>query len=191
MANFYHLAVGGENFDSFDFDLQEFIATFGLSASDTHHALKKLEEEGFIQLSDSYYSPSKLFFTVNNHDLYNFQLRNPSYDKFTKLLLRMYGGELFTNYTTISESAIGKNFYASIAEVEKMLAYLKEAQIANYEKQKNKPQLTFLTVRHDAQFLPIDVHFLQKKKARDIEKVQSVIRYVQENPAKARLAAWR
>ncbi|HEY1056091.1 MAG TPA: ATP-dependent DNA helicase RecQ, partial [Emticicia sp.] len=139
LANYFKLAVGAENFESYDFDFQEFIGTFGLVANDTHNALKKLEDEGLIQLSDSYFSPSKLIFKVDNHALYNFQLKNANYDKFTKMLLRMYGGQLFTDFTVISESAIARNFFAQNSEVEKMLEYLHEVGIATYQKQKSTP----------------------------------------------------
>ncbi|WP_259015561.1 RecQ family ATP-dependent DNA helicase [Emticicia fluvialis] len=180
LANYFRLAMGGENFESYDFDFQEFIGTFGLMANDTHHALKKLEDEGLIQLSDSYFSPSKFRFKVDNHELYNFQIKNESYDRFTKLLLRMYGGHLFTDFTTISESAIGRNFYAQPGEVEKMLTYLNQAGIADYQKQKSSPQLTFLTARQDADYLSINRVEFERRKKKEIEKVEAVVQFAQE-----------
>jgi len=180
LANYFKLAVGGENFESYDFDFQEFIGTFGLVANDTHNALKKLEDEGLIQLSDSYFSPSKLVFKIDNHSLYNFQIKNANYDKFTKMLLRMYGGQLFTDFTTISESAIGKNYFASNPEVEKMLEYLHEVGIATYQKQKSAPQLTFLTARQDANNLAIDRAEYHRRKLKDTERVDAVVQFAQE-----------
>lgn len=180
LANYFKLAVGAENFESYDFDFQEFIGTFGLVANDTHNALKKLEDEGLIQLSDSYFSPSKLVFKVDNHGLYNFQLKNANYDKFTKLLLRMYGGQLFTDFTTISESAIARNFFAQNAEIEKMLEYLHEVGIATYQKQKSTPQLTFLTARQDANYLAIDRAEYHRRKIKDTERVDAVVQFAQE-----------
>ncbi|RYU94558.1 RecQ family ATP-dependent DNA helicase [Emticicia agri] len=180
LANYFKLAVGAENFESYDFDFQEFIGTFGLIANDTHNALKKLEDEGLIQLSDSFFSPSKLVFKIDNHGLYNFQIKNANYDKFTKILLRMYGGQLFTEFTTIAESAIARNFFAQSAEVEKMLEYLHEAGIATYQKQKSKPQLTFLTARQDANYLAIDRAEYHRRKTKDTERVDAVVQFAQE-----------
>jgi ATP-dependent DNA helicase RecQ len=180
LANYFKLAVGAENFESYDFDFQEFISTFGLVANDTHNALKKLEDEGLIQLSDSYFSPSKLIFKVDNHNLYNFQIKNANYDKFTKMLLRMYGGQLFTDFTVISESAIARNYFASNLEVEKMLEYLHEVGIATYQKQKTIPQLTFLTSRQDANYLTIDRAEYHRRKTKDTERVDAVVQFAQE-----------
>lgn len=180
LANYYKLAVGSQPIESFDFDLQEFLGTFGLSANETHYALKKLESEGFILLNDAYYSPSKFYFTVDSQQFYNFQLRNQLYEKFTKLLLRMYGGQLFTDYVTISESSIAKNFYVSTAEVEKMFEFLHENEIGIYQKQRSKPQLTFLTIRHDAAYLPIDYIQYENRKKIDTAKAQSVVSFAKE-----------
>jgi ATP-dependent DNA helicase RecQ len=180
LANQFRLAVGSESFSSFDFDFEQFITNFGLSANETHNALKKLEDEGLIQLSDAFYSPSKLYFTVNNNELYSFQLKNANYDKFTKLILRMYGGEIFTNYTTISESAIGRNMYAEQHEVEKMLRYLHEVGIAIYQPQKNTPQLTFTMPRQDVEYLPINHAANEQRKKLDLSRAESVIVYVGE-----------
>ncbi|AFK03450.1 ATP-dependent DNA helicase, RecQ family [Emticicia oligotrophica DSM 17448] len=180
LANYFRLAVGGENFESYDFDFQDFVSTFGLPAHETHNELKVLQDEGLIQLSDAYFSPSKISFTVDNHELYKFQIKTPSYDKFIKTLLRIYGGDLFASYVSISEATIGKYFFGSAAEIEKMLDYLHQVGIITYQKQKTIPQLTFLTARQDAKHLAINVTEIQRRKQRDLEKVAAVVRFVED-----------
>ncbi len=181
LANHFKLAVGGENFESYDFDFQEFTANFKLSPYETHNELKKLEDEGLIQLSDAYFSPSKLIFKVDNHELYKFQIRMPDYDKFIKTLLRIYGGDLFTSYVAISESHIGKYFFGSAAEIDKMLTYLQQAGIVAYQRQKNIPQLTFLTARQDVNYLTINTVEMQRRKRKELEKVAAVVQFIDES----------
>ncbi|MFY7908585.1 MAG: RecQ family ATP-dependent DNA helicase [Emticicia sp.] len=181
LANYKNLAVGGENFESYDFDFQEFISNFGFSAHDTHNELKVLEDEGLIQLSDAYYSPSKISFKVDNHELYKFQIKTPSYDKFIKTLLRIYGGDLFTSYVSISEATIGKYFFGSAGEIEKMLDYLQQVGILTYQKQKSIPQLTFLTARQDVKYLTINVVEMQRRKKKALEKVAAVVQFADES----------
>ena len=53
LSNYYKVPVGGGEFDTFDFDLQDFTGTFGLPLSETHFAIKLIEEEGFVQLSEA------------------------------------------------------------------------------------------------------------------------------------------
>lgn len=177
LANYFKIPVGGGEFTAYNFDIRDFTTVFGLTVSDTHYALKLLEDEGFIQLSDGYHDPSKLHFRVDNRQLYDFQLRYPDYDKMVRLLLRMYGGELFTEYVRISENDIAQALYISTREVLNRFRFLQEREIIVYEKKRDKPQLTLLTPRFDADKLPLNSVEINKKKKRDSQKIQAVIHY--------------
>lgn len=178
LGNFFQLAVGSGEFSSFDFDLVEFQKRFDLPPTDTYFALKILEDEGFIQLSDSFHSSSKITLKVDNRQLYDFQLRNPKYDSFIKLVLRMYGGELFSTFLTISEVNIAKAYSVPTKDVEIMLSSLEKFDLIIYDKQKDKPQVTFLTTRFDAKNLPIQVHEINHRKEKSLQKAKSVGHYV-------------
>ncbi|RRB03675.1 RecQ family ATP-dependent DNA helicase [Larkinella rosea] len=185
LANYANLAVGGGEFLDIDFDLNAFCQAFQLPVTDTHYALKQLQLEGFIELSEAYFSPSKVMIAVDNRALYEFQVMNPHYDAFLKLLLRIYGGELFTTFVSISESSIAKTTRMPENEVLALLEQLTQRSILIYEKQKDKPQLTFLTPRFDARNLPIDVMALERSKQRNLAKVRAMVDYVQ-NPVQCR-----
>jgi ATP-dependent DNA helicase RecQ len=178
LGNYFQLAIGAGELASFDFDLFAFQQTYQLSGNETFYALKKLEDLGYIQLGDAFNSASKILIQVDNKDLYDFQLKNPRYDGFIKLLLRMYGGEIFTNYSTISETAISKYFNAPVKEVEQMLVYLEKLQMLHYDKQKDKPQLTFLTPRMDAKTMPLNIGEMENRKQLALKKASSVAHYM-------------
>jgi ATP-dependent DNA helicase RecQ len=185
LANYANLAIGGGEFSDIDFDLTAFCQAFQLPVTDTHYALKQLQLEGFIELSEAYFSPSKVMIAVDNRALYEFQVMNPHYDSFLKLLLRIYGGELFTNFVSISESSLAKTTRMPETEVLSYLEQLSQRSILVYEKQKDKPQLTFLTPRFDARNLPVNVMQLEQRKQRDLTKVRAMVDYVQ-NPIQCR-----
>lgn len=178
LANYYKVPVGGGEFERFDFDLQEFTGTFGLPLSETHYTLKLLEEEGFVQLTEAYNSASKIHIVVDNRTLYDLQLKNPQFDSFLKLLLRMYGGELFTQFVPISEAAIGQKHYTMEADVVKILQNLHDLGTLVYDKQRTKPQLIFLTPRFDANMLPINQLEIEQKQVADTQRVAAVANYV-------------
>jgi len=179
LANSLQVPVGGGEMQSFDYDSASFTSTFGLPSSDTHYALKLLEEGGFLQLSENFYRPSKIYITADNRELYDLQLRKPEYDVFIKLLLRMHGGEAFTQFVVVSEAAIGQKYYASEAEVVKLLQGLQQAGVLVYEPQKDKPQITFLTARYDASMLPINGLAIENKQRNDQQRIEAVAHYVQ------------
>lgn len=185
LANYTAVPLGGGEFSSYDFDLSAFTHTFSLPPQETHYALKQLQLEGFIQLSENYYSPSKLTLTMDNRQLYEFQVLNPRFDSFLKLILRMYGGEVFTEFITISETALALAFKIDQSEVVTLLEQLHQRTVIVYEKQKDKPQLTYLTPRYDAPSLPINVAELNRRKELAMRKVQAATLYT-EHPTQCR-----
>jgi ATP-dependent DNA helicase RecQ len=186
LCNYYQLAFESEIFESFDFEIQNFAATFGLNVRLTHYALKQLESQGILYLSDAYFNPSKVKIIANPTDFYNFQLRNPSLELFCKTLLRIYGGEIYANYISISEQEIGNAYHASHNEVVQNLEKLSKHGIIDYSPQKNVPQLGFLTPRQDSEKLAIDHKELEKRKINE-KKALRAVRHYTEQTAKCRM----
>jgi ATP-dependent DNA helicase RecQ len=180
------LAFESETFESFDFEIQNFTATFGMNVRLTHYALKLLESQGLIYLSDAYFNPSKLKIIANPIDFYNFQLRNPSLELFCKTLLRIYGGEIYANYINISEQEIGNSYNASFNEVLQNLNLLNKHHIVDYSPQKSMPQLGFLTPRQDAENLSINHKEIEQRKINEKKALRSVKLYT-EQTAKCRM----
>ncbi|GAB2599205.1 RecQ family ATP-dependent DNA helicase [Spirosoma areae] len=185
LANYTAVPVGGGEFSSYDFDLGAFTATFSLPSQETHYALKQLQLEGLIQLNENYFHPSRLAIALDNRQLYEFQVLNPRFDSFLKLLLRLYGGELFTDFLTISESTLARAFSLNQGEIVNLLEQLHQRNVVIYEKQKDKPQLTFLTPRYDAPSLPVNTQELNRRKELAMRKVQAASIYT-EHPTQCR-----
>ncbi|MBL3658514.1 RecQ family ATP-dependent DNA helicase [Fulvivirga sediminis] len=179
LANYYKLAVGSGLGQSFNFDIQEFSDMYQLNHMEVYYALKKLEEEELIQFNESFYNPSLIHIAVDNRSLYEFQIANAKYDVFIKVLLRIYGGELFNNFMKISEVQIAKLLGVSDKEVVKMLQKLAELGILDYDERKDKPQVFFSTPRKDATNLKLNQKRLQEREDNAISKMKAMINYVQ------------
>ncbi|MFT6879777.1 MAG: ATP-dependent DNA helicase RecQ [Psychromonas sp.] len=178
LCNSYKLAIGSVPEEVFEFDAYYFNSTFGLKSIPTFFAIKMLENQEIIALNDAYQSPSKFQFTVSNEELFDLQSKNEALENFTKTLLRIYGGELFTNTLMISESEIGKVLKLSRLQVEKLLRRLEQRNIGSYFQQSGKPTINFLGSRYDADKLPLDRQGIRVKKKRDEEAVHAMINYV-------------
>jgi ATP-dependent DNA helicase RecQ len=178
LANYYQLAVGSGAGESFDFDLHEFTAHFSYQATEVYVALKKLEEEGMIQFNESFYSPSLLHFPVNKTRLYEFQIANEQFDPVIKMILRLYGGELFSDFVKISESYLAKGLKISAEEMIKILKHLHELKLVIYQPVKEKPQLTFVIPRQDAEKLPLNTARMADRKKLITEKMNAIINFV-------------
>lgn len=178
LANYYKIAVGSSRLINYDFDLKEFCRSYNLDHLNTFHAIKKLQDEGFVQLNEAYYHPSRLFIPLNTTNLYEFQIANAQYDHFIKGILRVHGGELFSDFVTISEEHLAKFVEMELKEVKSMLHKLHKLNIVFYAPQNDKAQITFITPRYDVAKLPVQAaHLEQRKKIADA-KAEKVIEYV-------------
>lgn len=186
LSNHYQLAIGSAAGESFDFDSVVFSERFKFNPIELYNALKKLEEEGLIQFSESFYSPSRLHFELDHQKLYEFQVANAQFDPIIKMILRLYGGELFSNYMKISESYIAKGLKQNIHEVVATLRHLDQLKAVSYLPVKDKPQVTFILPRQDAGKLPVDRKRMEARKKLIVGKAEAVIAFV-ENTFRCRM----
>lgn len=177
IANYLSVPVNGGQFESYELDLQQLCSRFDLPLAETFHAIKLLEQEGFVQFNEDFHERSKLHIIVDNQQLYSYQIKSPQLDKFIKLLLRMYGGELFADFTSIAESDLATVYMIAESEVVRYLEVMQQNGIVEYEKRKDKPQFTFLTPRYDAEYLPISRVSIEAKQTRDLAKVNAIQQY--------------
>jgi ATP-dependent DNA helicase RecQ len=178
LANYYQLAVGSGEDESFNFDLHEFCDRYSFHMPEVYNALKKLEEEGVIEFNESYYSSSQIHFAVDTQKLYEFQVANSTFDSLIKMLLRLYGGQLSSGFTSISETYLAKALNIPVEEVVALLKHLSELRLIFYNPIKDKPQITFLLPRQDASHLPLDTKRLAERKLLAEKKMKAMIEFV-------------
>lgn len=181
LANNYRLAVGSSQMSSFDFDMHAFTQTYELDPLLTYNAMKVMEEESLLLLSESIHTPSTLHILVNPTQLYEIQVQYVRLDALIKLLLRMHGGELFAVYVKIQESRLAKSLSIPEAEIVKLLRQLDEMEVMAYHPRKDTPQVTFLTPRYDAGKLPLDQQRIQRRRTLAISKAKAMVDYVENN----------
>lgn len=177
LANFFHIALGSSQGESFDFDLDLFCKRLNLKSMEVYPALKKLEEFGLIEFNESFYRPSVLHFTFDNKKLYEFQVAHARFDPIIKALLRLYGGELYTEFTSISETQVAQMLRLSVGVVRLELEQLHNLQVLVYEPVNDSPKITFVTARMDATRLPIDMAEFARRRELHLEKMAAIINY--------------
>lgn len=179
LANYYKIAVGSGQFVSFDFIIEDFAQAYQLKPLDAFYAIRKLEELGFIQLNDSFYSPSRLYIKLDQKQLYAFQIAHEPYDMLIKAILRAYGGEILSDFMPIKEQRLAEMLQVSRNEVVKKMEGLQEMDVVIYDKQKDKPQLIFTTQRFDANALPIDKAKMEERYKTEQLKLKRVVAYLE------------
>lgn len=180
LGSFFQLALGGGQGESYDFDIATFCQNYQLEVIRVFNCLKLLEQEGLISLSEAVYTPSTLLIKVDKERLYDYQLKNPALDKLLKIILRSYQG-VFSNYVNFSEKKLTEYTKTSAELLQKQLLLMQQDQILEYNPQKDKPQLSFLRPREDANHLSFDTKLYNFRKTRHAERIKKAIAYAEDS----------
>lgn len=176
LGNYFQLAYGAGEGLTLNFDLADYCKRFGVGVIKAMSALKFLEREGYLTLSENVFLQSRLLFLVAHEDVYRFQIENAGYDRLLKTILRSYGGT-FEQYAKIQEADIAKNLSVSFNEVVKQLNFLQEQGLLSYLPQTDQPQLQFIRPRVDLLHLDIDVKYVELRKKILTDQINAVVAY--------------
>ncbi|KPL09352.1 MAG: recombinase RecQ [Bacteroides sp. SM23_62] len=176
IGNYYQIPVGTARYQVFDFNVADFAARYKLSIMTIYSSLKFLQLEGYLELTEEIYNPSKLKFLVNRDELYKFQIANIDFDAFIKLVLRTYTG-LFTDYVTIYEESLANQAKVKPELIIQYLKRLSSMGIIRYIPQKKTPVIIFTEERLDVKSLHISKeHYLDRKKEYT-ERLDTLLEY--------------
>ncbi|TKC09272.1 RecQ family ATP-dependent DNA helicase [Pedobacter frigoris] len=184
LGNYFQLAFGSGEGLSFGFDIADFCKRFNIGIIKALAALKFLEHDGYITLSENIFLPSRLLFIVGHEDVYRFQIENAGYDRLIKTILRSCGGA-FEHYIKIQESDIAKKMAMSFNEVGKQLKFLEEQGLLSYLPQTDQPQLQYVRPRLDLPHLDIDVKYIELRKKIQTDQVNAVLTYTENKECRS------
>ncbi len=181
LANHLQLAMGSSQGESYDFDLDQFCKKFSLKSAAVYPALKKLEEAGLVTFNESFYRPSRVHFSIDKKKIYEFQVAHARFDSILKALLRLYGGELYADFMTISEAHLASALKLSAPQVKGELQQLHELQLLAYEPSIDNARITFVLPRQDAERLPIDRVAMEARRNLHLSKMDAMIQYAEQS----------
>ena len=177
LSNFFQIPYGAGESLEFDFDLSAFVKKYKLNVLMTLSALKFLEKDEWISVSEAVYVPSRFKFEIDFKDLYKFQVAHKKHDPLIKAILRNYGGA-FDNFVSINEYEYAKALSVSYATVVSLLEELEKMQIATYLPSSTEPKVSYLKHRVDLKHLHIDASFISERKRVKSGQVDSVLNFL-------------
>ncbi len=180
IGNYYQIPLGGGKDLQFDFDLQDFSTRYRMNTANVFSALKILEKEGYILLGSELENPSKIMFSIEHNELYTFQVENPGYDPFIKLLLRSYGG-IFTEFVRINEKELAKRADTTDEKIRSALTKMQKMRLLIYIPATSSPQLLMVSDRIDSKAMNFSGENYNKRKKAALKRMQSVLDYIQSS----------
>ncbi len=176
LCNYLQIAVGFGKGRNFDFKLDDFAKSYHFSIAYAANALKILEMDGYLELTDELNRAAMVHFVVDRDELYKFQVANSNFDAFIKLILRSYTG-MFTEYVPINEEMLAQRANISRDLVYKYLTNLAANKVINYLPQKSTPFIVMTRERIEISRVVISKeNYLERKKNYE-KQVEAIIDY--------------
>ena len=178
LGNYYQLAQGSGVDKSYEFILADFSKMYNLNPLSVYHALKYLEKEGYLLLSDAVNRPSRVFIKMDRENLYRFQVKYPKLGDFLDVLIRSYSA-LFTDFVSIEESSLASRLQASSVLIENTLVQLDKMEVLEYIPYSSRPQIVLVGGRMDINNMRINRDNFESRKQNSLNRLQATLNYVQ------------
>jgi len=139
-----HLQVGiGDGAEaSFLFDLHDFCARQHLYSGTVLSALKLLQQNGYLTLTDAQENPARLMFCISRDDLYKLRVEREDVDHIIRTILRLYNG-VFTEFRAVDPQEIAAWSGYTPRRVLELLQRLWQLRVIRYIPSNRSPILFF------------------------------------------------
>jgi len=176
ICNKLQLAIGSGLEETFGINLFELAEHVSLKLNVVYSAMKILELNNYIALSESMFSPSTLRIKMSHEELLSFSENNVNYKELLHLILRNYN-RITEGDIKVQEAFLSKSLKISRLELEKKLAFLDKLEVLTYKKQSKNPQITFTTPRMDIDSLYFEPGTYVNRKKRAHDKMEAIIKF--------------
>ncbi len=177
-ADTHGIALGSGLLETYAVDGRALATRTALPPVVVAHALKALELDGKLALSDGVRSPSRVLFIADQRLIYGMRVNNERHGPLLEALLRTYGG-LFEEPVLIDELRLAKALKWQQETVLKRLAELHQQKVISYKPRSDSPTATLLTPRADAQRMVLDPAALAARKQRAQDRLLAMLGFVE------------
>lgn len=176
LFNYLQVAIGEGKNRSFSFNIHDFASRMKLYPPTAVNALKILQQNGYLILTDETDNPPRIRFIVQRDDLYRMRVIRRELDHIITVLLRQYSG-LFSDFIPIDEQEIAHLSGYQIEHVRELFKQLWQLHIIRYIPGNRSPILMLTEERLPEENVRIapESYKLREEIAR--EHVDAIFRY--------------
>jgi ATP-dependent DNA helicase RecQ len=182
LGNFLQLAIGSGTDKPYPFDFGKFCKQYDLHPVKTLNALKFLEQEGHLMVSEGVFYASRLMVTAGKDQLYKFMVENKQFEPLIKYILRAYGG-IFDGQVKVDELELAKKMNSTKDKIVKAFSYLDQLSLVQYEKCTDETTIRYLVPRRATIDLELDVNRINQRIQIYREKIHAMLDYASNKSA--------
>ncbi|MDE5623429.1 MAG: RecQ family ATP-dependent DNA helicase [Alistipes sp.] len=142
VCSYLQVGIGDGAGASYLFNIHDFCARQHLWSGTVAGALKLLQQNGYLTLTDAQENPARIMFAIQRDDLYKLRVRRSDLDHFIRTLLRLYNG-VFTEFRPIDEGEIAAWSGYTVDKVREFLKRLWQLRVIRYIPSNRAPILFF------------------------------------------------
>ncbi len=140
--NYLQVAVGEGREYSFDFNVYDFAHRHNFFVWTALNAIRILQSNGYMVLTDESDHPARVMFCVSRDDLYRLRVERDDLDHFLRTIMRMYNG-IFTEFRSVSEEAIATTSGYTVDRVKEFFKMLWQLRVIRYIPSRRTPLIFF------------------------------------------------
>jgi len=176
LAHYYQIAAGTGAGFMHAFDLTDFCTKFKYNFLQAYHALKILEQAGYIELTEEQDNPSRLYFLTKRDELYQLRLGDKGSDELLQTLLRSYTG-LFADLVPIQEEVLAKRLQTNAKDIYERLLRLSKFGVIHYIPRKKSPYIIYQINREDTERVALRRDVYEDRRERYEKRIGSILSY--------------
>ena len=176
VCSYLQIGIGDGEQASFVFNIHDFCAKFRLFGGKVASALKLLQQNGYLTLTDEMRNPARILFCISRDDLYKLRVVRNDLDHFIRTVLRLYDG-VFTDFRPINEQEIAAASGYKVEHVKELFKRLWQMRVIRYIPANQAPMLFFDCERLPAADLYIAPETYRRRQELAEERFSHMIAY--------------
>ena len=180
LAHYYQIAEGSGMGSMLAFDLNDFCTKFKYNFLQGYHALKILEQAGYIELTEELDNPSRVYFLSKREELYHLRLGDPISDELLQTLLRSYTG-LFADFVPIQEEVLAKRLGYKADQVYERLLHFSRLGVIHYIPRKKSPYVIYQVNREAKERVALSKTVYEERRDRYQERISAILDYANDD----------
>ena len=176
LCSYLQVAIGDGAHASFVFNIHDFCVREHIYAGTVVSALKLLQQNGYLTLTEECDNPARIMFCVNRDDLYKIRIERRSFDAILRTILRLYDG-IFTEFRAIDEMMIAAASGHTEDEVHELLRSLWRMHVIRYIPASTSPMIFFDEERLSADNIYIAPDTYTRRKELMLERFNNMLLY--------------
>jgi ATP-dependent DNA helicase RecQ len=177
LCTYFRIAYGEGINEQFSFNLNHFCQKYGFPTLKTFNAIKFLDRQGILSLSQEYSEKISIQFIIESREVIGYMHQNPNDEVIIASLLRAYPG-IYESQTPINVSLMAKKSNCDETQIFSILEKLKNLEIIDYHKKNNDATIIFNEVREDDKTINRVSKYLEVQNRQKNAQFEAVLEYV-------------